>query len=99
VEHLYRLFEFAATALQQSHCDDISATTIDTDTVTAIDYESITFPCIDFASLKKLPLDSRNSAVTSKQLFITVSYFSLQASIKKLLLSDKKLIIIFSLYL
>ncbi len=82
--HLYRLFEFAATALQQLHCDDISATTIDTDTVTAIDYESITFPCIDFATLKQSPLDSSNPAVTSKQLFITVSYFSLQASMKEL---------------
>jgi hypothetical protein len=67
------LFEFAATALQQLPSDDISATTIDTDTVTAVDYESITFPCIDFAVLKKASLDSRYSSATSKELFITVS--------------------------
>lgn len=71
--HLSRLFEFAATALQQSPSDDISATTIDTDTITAADYESITFPCIDFAILKKKSLESRYSHATSKELFITVS--------------------------
>jgi hypothetical protein len=78
VGHLARLFEFAATALQQPS-DDVSATTIDTDTISvmpnAVDYESITFPCIDFSALKKLPcVESNASAAPKKQIYMTVSF-------------------------